>query len=295
MARLVGERRLSQRGGAGSGLATAAALLLAGYGLFAQAEALPSFQVASIKRNTEVEPRGMMVRVQPGGRLSTMNATPVLLVQNAYRIQAYQIAGGPEWMNTDGYDIEAKPEGPADEAKAWLMLRALLTDRFKLGVHRETRELPVWALTVAKGGPRLPAPEDPGCVPGGPVSRDQSPCGVVRVAMSGGGLALLGRSVPIGELVKRLADVLGQPVIDRTGFTGLTDVRVAGFTPDENTMGLPGSGGARAYNSVRPLPTDPNHPNIMAAVEEQVGLKLERSRGPVEVLVIDHVERPTGN
>jgi len=296
VARLLGESRPATSGGAAPAIATGAILLIAAYSLFAQSADRPAFAAASIKPNREIEPRGMMVRVKPGGGLTTLNANLVLLIQNAYRIQAYQIVGGPEWLNTDGFDIEAKPDQPANEATAWLMLRSLLADRFKLSIHRETRDLPVYALTVAKGGPHLPAPEDPNCTPGGPVSGPSTvPCGIVRVTMAPDGLALLGKSVSVGEFIRTLASILGQPVIDKTGFTVMTDIHLTGFTPDENTMGLPGSSGPRAASVGRALPTDPGKPNIMAALQEQLGLKLEATKGPVEVVVIDHVERPTAN
>jgi uncharacterized protein (TIGR03435 family) len=216
-------------------LKTAIACLVAAVWLFGQTEPAPLFQAASVKRNTDVQPRGMLVRVQPGGRLTTMNASPVLLIQNAYRVQAYEIVGGPEWLNSDGYDIEATPGGAADEAKTRLMLRSLLAERFKLTVHRETRDMPAYALTAAKGGLRLPAPQTPDCAASdAPMQRpDQSPCGVVRVGRADGGMALLGKSVRMPEFIRILASVMGRPVIDRTGFTALTDIHVTGFTPDD--------------------------------------------------------------
>ena len=100
-----------------------------------------------------------MVRAQPGGRLSTQNAPLLMLIQNAYAVQAYQVVGGPGWLNTDGFDIEAKPETNVDRKQTWPMLQTLLADRFKLALHRETRELPVYALT-AKSNLKLPAPKE---------------------------------------------------------------------------------------------------------------------------------------
>ena len=106
-----------------------------------------------------------------GGRLTAHNAPLTLLIQRAYAVQAFQVVGGPAWINTDGYDIEAKPEGDTDRKQMWLMLQTLLADRFKLTLHRETRELPVYDLTVAKRGPKLPAPKEVNCVSRGPTRR----------------------------------------------------------------------------------------------------------------------------
>src|SRR5207248_2104667 len=137
---------------------------------------------------TAARPRGMIIRPQPGGRLTTENAPLVLLIQNAYSVQAFQIAGGPEWVNTAGYDIEAKPEGNTDRKQMWLMVQTLLADRFKLAMHRETRELPVYTLTAGKGGLKLPPPKEGSCI--APVTGAPPPppgsavlCGIVRVTM----------------------------------------------------------------------------------------------------------------
>jgi uncharacterized protein (TIGR03435 family) len=240
----------------------------------------------------------MGVRVNPGGRLTSTDAPLLLLIQNAYRLQAFQVVGGPGWINSDGYDIEAKPGRPAEEKQVWTMLQSLLADRFRLTVHRETREMPAYALTVAKNGPKLPAPKQEGCVADSlsvPPTRDAAPpCGKIRITMSPDGLQLLGLKADTAELTRILSIMLGKPVVDRTEFTGRFDVRMS-FTPDENTMGLPGAGGPHDPGGFGPVASDPNRPNIFAALEEQLGLKLSSSKAPVEVLVIDHVERPTGN
>jgi uncharacterized protein (TIGR03435 family) len=283
----------------GGGLLAAGALLLAAtYGVFAQTTERPAFQAASIKPNTGANPRGRIVRPQPGGRLVTENAPLVMLMQNAYSVQAFQIVGGPAWVNTDGWDIEAKPEGNTDREHMWLMLQTLLADRFKLALHRDTRELPVYAITAAKGGLKLAAPKDGACSAIEPTSmlppQGTIPCGRVVVSMSPEGLRLDGGKVPMPELARMLAAVMGRPVIDQTGFTSLFDIHLTGFTPDETMMGLPGAGGPREAGGPRP-PSDNEKPGIAAALQEQAGLKLGPSKGSVEVLVIDRVERPTAN
>jgi uncharacterized protein (TIGR03435 family) len=298
VARLVGESRPADGRGFGPAAAIGVVLLLAAYGLFGQ-EQKPAFQVASIKPYLQVGTqfnRGL--RPMPGGRLTAHNAPVVMLIQNAYRLQAYQIIGGPDWINTDGYDIEAKPDHEASVPEVWLMLRTLLADRFKLAVHRETRELPVFALTLPKGGPRLPAPKDPNCEEIDPANppppqSNQGPCGRVMIGMAPSGITMQGRSVSMPTFVEMLAAMLGRPVLDRTGFTAKTDIEMK-FTPDELTQGLPGAGGPRDSGGAS-IPSDPSRPNVVAALEEQLGLKLEKTKGPVEVLVVDHVERPAAN
>jgi len=251
----------------------------------------------------------MGVGYRPGGRLTATNASLKLLIQFAYAahdsphwlpLLASQVAGGPAWIDSVGYDIEAKPEGNTDAKHAWLMLETLLADRFKLALHRETRELPVYDLTVAKSGPKLPAAKEAGCVsfpPGTPPRPvpGKVDCGYVSGPFSEytPGLHIKGSKVHVADLVRELASVLDRPVLDKTGFTGEFDLDLS-FTADDATMGLPGSGGPGDPGGTRP-PTDPNLPNIFAALEEQLGLKLVSAKGPVEVLVIDHVERPTAN
>ena len=152
-------------------LAVALLLVVAAFAFFGQQAPRPEFQVASIKPNTTVGARGMGVRALPGGRLTAMNAPLMMLIQNAYAVQASQVLNGPSWINSEGYDIEAKPEGNTDREHMWLMLQSLLADRFKLALHRETRELPIYTLTMTKGGLKQPPPNAGSCVtidPGAP-------------------------------------------------------------------------------------------------------------------------------
>jgi uncharacterized protein (TIGR03435 family) len=230
-----------------------------------------------------------MLRPFPGGRLTARNANLQMLILTAYEVLPYQLIGGPSWMETDGFDIEAKPDGEANTAQVLLMLQSLLADRFKLTLHRETRQLPVYDLTAAKGGFNPPASKEGGCASldsGSPPPRGSVPCGMVRMGFSG---TMDGASVTMANLVKSLAGIVGRPVIDQTGFQGVLDVHLK-FTPDQATRGLPGG----ALSAAPPDP-DPSRPNIFEALQEQLGLKLTSSKGPVEVLVIDHVERPSAN
>jgi uncharacterized protein (TIGR03435 family) len=210
-----------------------------------------------------------------------------------------KVEGGPAWTRSVGYDINAKAEnGASRELMSGPMLQALLEDRFKLKVHRETREGPIYALTVAKSGPRLKPFEEGSCVPldlarGLYVlpppqkfcdARTSQRYGSNRMMVEAQGVD----SALIGCL---LGGTLDRPVIDKTGLTGKFDVHIE-FAPDQTSSGNPAGNVAGGQTP----PSDPDSaPSIFTAVQEQLGLKLEPGRGPVEVLVIDHVDRPSEN
>jgi uncharacterized protein (TIGR03435 family) len=287
IARLLGDEPLPARRHRGS-LFGAVLLLAAALAVFAQETPLPKFQAASVKPNT-TNPPNHMFRPMPGGRITARNATLQMLILTAYGVQPYQLSGGPAWLETDGFDIEASPEHEANIQQTLLMVQSLLADRFKLALHRETRQLPVYDLTAARGTFNPPAPKEGGCAqptPGSPLPSGTIPCGMIRTGFSG---FLDGGSVQMGNLVKALAGVIGRPVIDHTGFTGTFDIHLT-FTPDNTTQGLPGGALGAA-----PPPPDPSRPSLFDVLQEQLGLKLTSSKGPVEVLVIDHVERPSAN
>jgi uncharacterized protein (TIGR03435 family) len=292
--RLLGQSRPVSRTLPGPEVVVSAILLaVAAYGAFAQSADPPQFAVASVKRGEVwiADSVPMAVRPQPGGRLTTLNSPLAFLMQRAYGVQAYQIAGGPPWIKTDGYNIEAKPAANTDQKQMWLMLQALLAERFKLEVHRETRELPVYDLTATKGGPRLPKPAGGPCTevftgpppkPGEP--RPAPPCGP-GIQASGTGLSMRGLNLSTAKFAEFLGALIGREVIDKTGFTGKFDLRLD-FALDDSIAGLPfhkGPGDAEAG------------PSIFTAIQEQLGLKLESAKGPVEVLVIDRADRPTEN
>jgi uncharacterized protein (TIGR03435 family) len=296
IARLLGQSQAPAHAASRSGIAALAILVsIAAYGLFAQS-AKPAFQAASVKANTTNPPR-RIVRPQAGGRLMAENAPLMMLIQNAYRVQMFQVVGGPDWINTDGFDLEAKPESSATRDEMWRMLQALLADRFKLTMHREKRDLPAYLLTAAKGGVKQllssgctdPAPDQ--SLPSTPAAVRSPLCGNVSVTMSAEGLTMQGDKVQPAELVRMLADVLGRPVLDRTEISGVFNVQIK-FARDDATQGLPRNLGPV---SLTPGEADPNRPSIFAAIQEQMGLKLQSGKGPVDVLVIDHVERPSAN
>ena len=300
IARLLGRPRPVVSTGLGTGVIAVAGLLaLAVYGL-AQSAAPPRFAVATIKRDPTTETLSlaapMGVGFRPGGRLVAGNAPVAMLIQRAYSVQGFQVVGGPSWINTDGYDIEAKPEVSTDQKQMWLMLQTLLADRFKLAMHRETRDLPVYDLQTLKGGPKLPAPDGGNCseVMTGPPAPGQPrlapPCGPGLVK-SGTALAMDGISVSMPAFVKQLSLILGKEVIDKTGVTRRFSLHLE-FAMDDALAGIPNPVGPDASGQ----PLDPAaRPSIRTALQEQLGLKLQASTGPVDVFVIDHVARPTEN
>lgn len=260
-----------------------------------QAQADPVFEVASVKRNasgTALGGRGAL----PGGRLSLRDRTVRDLLFVSLNLQDYQILGGPDWMNSEGYDIEAKAPGdPPLQQIRGPMLLALLADRFKLQFHREKRELPVYVLAPTKGGFKLTHPTLRGdCA----VHYERLKCAEIRRLPHGFGFDAI--AIQMDVLTNYLPEFLDSPVIDRTGFTGLFDAHLEfdnELAPGDTTFAGPpaatppsGNGkGGRGGASPSDLPS------LSAALAQQLGIKLERTKGPVEVIIVDHVERPTVN
>jgi uncharacterized protein (TIGR03435 family) len=263
-------------------VATVVALI--GFSVWAvSGQLLPHFEVASIKPNPSPSLRHV-VAPPKNARFSTNDASLRLLIQNAYGIESFEISGGPDWMNSVGFDIEAKAEGSPSRAQMWLMLRALLEERFKLAVHRETRDFPVYALTPAKSGLKMPAPEEKDCTDD--KNRIAGPCGdLVLTFEESSGLAVKGRQVTMVDLARILSTILARRVIDRSGATGKFDVNLP-FAFDDTTAGI----------SRPPQASSPNEPlSMFDALQRHLGLKLQSTRGPVEVIVVDHAERPSEN
>ncbi len=303
IARLLGEARPSSSV-APSGqsiVAVGILLLIAAWGVFGQSELLPKFDVASIKPADNSNQGGFFVRGMrplPNGRLTATDAPAWMLISNAYRIQRYQLIGGPSWINSDGFNIEGKGDASANQAQVLLMLRSLLEDRFQFRFHRENRDLPIYTLTIAKNGPKLTAPKDGGCValdrnsPAPPPALGQEPpifCGSAQITFGASGPGITGGKVPMEDFVQVLQTVLGRPVRDRTGLSEPFDISLK-FALDDLTVGLP------RFGPAGPATADPNGPpSIPTAIQEQLGLKLESTKGPVEVMVIDHIEKPSAN
>lgn len=201
------------------------------------------------------------------------------LIGWAWQVGDFQISKTPGWMDSDRYDVEAKAPVGVDQNPLHLrlMLRTLLADRFKLALHRESRDADTYVLTVAKGGPKLHRSDDPGCVP----SPDNH-CGGTRVSPG----MVYAKSGNIPLLATILSGVLGGPVFDETGLTGSFDFQLEwkpDYAPPTNPYEAPGQS------------SDSTHPFLDTALREQLGLRLESKKGKVEVLVIDHAEKPRGN
>ena len=243
-------------------------------------EQAPSFEVASVKRNTDPVLTVSGVEPKAGGRLSAKAATLKQLIANAYHLRDQQISGGTAWMDSERYDIEAS----AGKAIAWEpglreMLQKLLADRFQLRVHMETRDRPVYEMTVAKGGPKLKRMQGE-CTP-----RSDGLCGgyATRIGI------IAGQKASMAQLAEALSAILDRPVSDKTGVDGLFDDVKLEWVPDETQYQ---SWGAEAYKRAA---SDPSGASLFSAIQEQLGLKLTSAKGPVEFLVIDHAEKPTEN
>jgi uncharacterized protein (TIGR03435 family) len=299
VARLLGEPRQGERTHSPAAVAASVALVaittMAAFGQTAR----PQFEVASIK--PAAENAGAMMRAQPGRLIA--NASLHVLIQNAFGLQPFQIIGGPEWIAAEQFNVDAKAAGNPGDAQMFLMLRSLLEDRFELRSHQDSREMTVYTLMAARGGPKLSSPRNGSCVAEtdvvGPLAEPAAPmapptqgvdtlskCGGVDVTLGPGGARIRGSKVPMAEFVRVLSRVLRRPVSDQTGFTGQFDV-AADFLPDDTTPGLPPPPpGAIPFGNASP--------SIFSAVQE-MGLRLESTRRPVNVLVVDHVERPVAN
>ena len=260
----------------------------------AQAPA-PTYEVASIKPAAPGQ-IGRFIRPTPGGRLNANNITLKDLIQIAYRIQSFQVTGGPAWLGSDGFDIIAKAEGDPPLNQFPELLRPLLADRFALKFHRETKDLPVYALVApndkGKATPSLALAKEGACTvrdptkpPPGPGEPPTLYCGNIY----GGFKELHGQAVTLANLVPILSRMLGRTVIDKTGMTAKYDINLE-WTPDQSQLSL------MQLPPDVPMPAfDPNGPSIFTAFPEQLGLKLESQKGPVEVFVVDHAEKPSEN
>ncbi|MEQ1758551.1 MAG: M56 family metallopeptidase [Vicinamibacterales bacterium] len=269
-----------------------------------------SFEVASVKVNKSGD-RAVGAPPVVGGRFLRTNIPIDVLIANAYQpLQRFEIEGMPEWATTTRVDLEARALGPvagevapagATPAQIGQMLQSLLAERFKLAVHREVRQQPVYAwvqVTPGRMGRQLKShTDDAGCLD--PRSAPQAggrpdpnlplptpPCGAFSGAPALGRLA--GQRVALDSVGRALSGQLGRMVIDRTGLMGLFDLTLE-WTPLQALPGLDPNAGAGA--SIGPA----DRPSIFTAVQEQLGLKLDPQTGPVNMLVIDHVELPSEN
>ena len=239
-------------------LSLAAGLTL--IGLHAQSMAArPEFEAASIKPHPPGDGPPRVSMAGEHGRIRYVNVTVRACIRKAYGLRVYPPAQGGDPLSTDRYDIVAEAPGDVSEEQTRRMLQSLLEERFKLAVHRETKQLPVFALVAGKKGPKFREVKDDGSA----------------AEIGGGeGYQIKAHHISMKLLAGALQGYIGDPVLDETGLNGIYDFNLD-FTVDENIAA--------------------EGPRIFEAVQDQLGLKLEARKGPVEVIVVDHVEKPSAN
>jgi uncharacterized protein (TIGR03435 family) len=236
-----------------------------------------AFEVASIKPNTSGD-RFESVSPVAGGRFSVKNVTLAWLLKTAYHVEPFQVAGIPPWGNTERFDVEARAvNGDATSDQIRQMVQSLLADRFQVTLHRENREQPTYSLVVAKNGPKLAKAKSDTCS-GAPTM--QNPCGGFRIYKRS---QMWGNTVTIKQFTAELTYMMGRMVLDKTAIAGLYDIRVE-WTPEHF--------GPEPGTEVKP---DEANGTLFTALQEQLGLRLQSERAPVETIVVDRATRPTTN
>lgn len=249
-------QRLAMRKVAGLALLSLSAL--GAYGQVAP-QPQPEFEAAWVKLHPPTDGAPNVSMTRDPGRVTYMNVTVRSLLRQAYGLKVYPLSVPGDALSTDRYDVIAKRPPDTSKEQTMLMLQALLKERFKLSVHRETKELPIYALVPGKNGPKFREVQDDGSTP---------------EIGSGGGHQIRAHHISMKVLASTLQGYIGDSVEDKTGLAGQYDLNLD-FTPDEN-MSADGE-------------------SLFEAVQRQLGLKLEIQKGPVDVVVVDHVEKPSEN
>jgi len=288
------------------------------------APATAKFEVASIKPckagdfgggggrkgNTKTGGGG---RSSSPGRLSTMCDTVENLIRSAYVMCASgscvrdpsspQIEGGPSWIQSERYQINARADGaPSVDMMSGPIMQTLLVDRFHLKIHRETREVPLYALTVAKGGPKLKPFQEGTCIPHDPASpmlspeqRSQNNCFGPGIRFRGPNFGLEATGTTLDSLSKLLYIILDRPVINQTAITGRFDINIEFARPEGTPVFRPAGEPVPPPTAPAEASDEPAAPSIFTAFEKQLGLKLEPAKGPSDFFVIDRIEKPSEN
>jgi uncharacterized protein (TIGR03435 family) len=265
----------------------------------AAAQQQPAFEAASVKPNTDPNPRGVAFQILPSGRVHFVHLPLYIIISLSYDLpfqsRTERLSGGPDWVKSEAYDIEATagagafPPAMTSEARRKqmkLMLRTLLAERFHLQVQRSDKEMPVYTLVVAKGGPKLtPAKvQEADCM----TALLNPPCHEVN---GGIGRGLHGKAITIADAAYYAGNWSDRPILDRTGLDGLYEIDTEGWAPMEvrppDGSGAPPSAEALAM-------ADPARPTLFV-IMDRLGLKLEPAKGPVDFYVIEHIERPGEN
>ena len=295
--------------------------------VFAQtAQNSPTFEVASVKPAAPITGNAIrvMMRGGPGtpdpGQITYTNVTVKNVLMNAYGVKGFQISG-PGWLDSERYDIVAKLPRGATKAEFMAMLQNLLAERFKLTLHREKKDLPMYVLVVGKNGPKLKESVDDAAPKEGDVPKSDGPAaamgkiaigkdgfpvlppgsggrGATAMMLMNGNARMTANRQSMAGLAEMLSGQLDLPVVDMTGLTGNYDFTLY-FAP-EGLVGMrlpgglpppppPGEGGPGM--PMASAPDAQSNPSLFAALQEQLGLKLEQRKGPVDLLVIDHLEK----
>jgi uncharacterized protein (TIGR03435 family) len=267
----------------------------------------PAFEVVSVKKSVDDNVRGIGMKVSPGGRVSAPAVPLLFLLSYAYNVPlnpSPRLSGVPDWAIRERYDIEAKPalgafpagltESQA-KAKVQAMIRGLLADRFKLVMKTESKEMPVYALTVGAGGPKLQkagVSEKDCTLEAGESNKED--CHNIHGGM---GRGMTGKAVSTGDIAAMIENWTDHPVIDRTGLDGLYAIQTEGWVPMALPPPPPPTAGGPAPN---PRPSgdgdmsDPSRPTLFVILR-RLGLELKQQKGPVSVYTIEHIERPAAN
>jgi uncharacterized protein (TIGR03435 family) len=262
--------------------------------IWAQPAASVAFEVASVKPHKAGEQIFGFPRFLPGGRFTSSGVPLQIVIAVAYNLpfQGTQLSGGPEWLRSmdSVYDIEAKANAddlknlsPKDRAdKLRLMLQTLLAERFKLTIRRDVKEQPVYLLTVGRNGPKLQRSklQEKDC---------EDPANQCHDGGAGQGRGIHVKAFGMAELVVSVSNFTDRPLLDRTGLTDLYDIDTEGWVPMRQRPVLPGDTSPESIAMA-----DPTRPTLNM-IFEKLGLKMESSKTPVEVFVIDHIEKPTAN
>jgi uncharacterized protein (TIGR03435 family) len=244
---------------------------------------VPTFDVISVRPNKS-DSHGITLGYTPDG-LRAVNIPILFLIKEAFGLNDDQLIGLPDWVHSEKYDVDAKVadadvsaiKSLAHEQRRQMILQ-ILADRFKFTYHRETRMLPEYSLVVAKGGSKLQEFQSGNDVAGAPKHAGQ-------MKMSNGVITATG--VPLEPLTRLLSDRVGRPVLDKTGLTGNYDFTLQWADEGHDGPARGPDPGAAA--------SELSGPSIFTAVEEQLGLKLQSEKGPVQVVIVDHIEQPTQN
>ena len=250
-----------------------AGVLIAAVAAFAQKP--PAFDVASVKLNTSGT--GSFGMGTSHGRLTATNVPVRMLILKGFHAKEFQLTGGPGWLDTERYDVVAKTENASiSDNDLWLLLQPLLEERFKLRFHRETKQLPVYSLTVAKGGPKLK-----------PHVGDDEPTMSGRTGS--GKASLTWTKTSMAKFADALGEHTDRIVVDNTGLKGAYDFKLDWAQEDSHEPA-----GISMLSSLQEG-LGLTGPSIFTAVQEQLGLKLESAKGPVQIIVIDGAEKASGN